>query len=178
MSGILTFLAVFAVAILQVSLAPLFPFSIAQADIALVFIAWLTLFRSPKTAMWVAPVMAVLLGFMTNRSPAMFLLGFLPLLPLIALSGVSYTNIILGNYWRALAVVVLTGAWARVIFALAAMSHGADPAIGTLVGSIIIPGIFLDGALLTLAFAPSRLIGLDVANMALTRGGYTAYERS
>ena len=178
MSALLTFLALFAVVIFQVTVSPLFPFSIAQFDIPLVFVAWTTLFRGPKTAMWVVPVAAILLGMLTFRSPALFLLALLPVVPMIAISGVSYTNFLLGNYWRSLLVVMVAGAWARTLFALAAIAQGADPAFGTLVGSIIIPGIFLDGTLLTLAFAPSRLIGLDVANMALTRGGYTAYERS
>ena len=178
MSGLLTLFALITAAIFQVAVAPLFPFSIAQFDIPLVFIAWIALFRGPRTAMWVVPAMALLLGMMTFRSEALFLLGFLPVVPLIALSGVSYSNFIFGNYWRVLLVVILSGAWARTIFALSAMSQGADPAIGILIGNILIPGVFLDGALLTLAFAPSRLIGLDVANTALTRGGYTAYERS
>lgn len=178
MSGVLTFVAMFVVVIFQVAVSPLFPLSIAQFDLPLVFAAWTTLFRGPRTGMWVVPVMALLLGMLTFRSPALFLLGLSPVVPLIALSGVSYSNFLLGNYWRALLVVCATGAWTRTLFALVAMGQGADAAIGILVAEIIIPGIFLDGALLTLAFAPSRLIGLDVANMALTRGGYTAYERS
>ncbi len=146
MSGLLTFAGLFVAVIFQVTVSPLFPFSIAQFDIPLVFVAWTALFRGPKTAMWVVPIVAILLGMLTFRSPALFLLGLLPVVPLIAISGVSYSNFIFGNYWRALLVVILTGAWSRTLFAFVAIAQGADPAIGTLVGSIIIPGIFLDGS--------------------------------
>ena len=178
MSGIATFFALTIVAILQLSLAPLFPLSIAQADLGLVFVAWITLFRGPRTAMWVAPVLAVMTGLLSDRSPGLFMLAYLPIVPLIAFLRPRDTNMIFGGYWRALGAVVVVGVWGRVILALAAIAQGAEPAVGVLIGSIIAPGIFLDGALLTLAFAPARLVGWDVASMALTRGGFAAYEHS
>lgn len=178
MKSALTFAGLLLTAILQTSVAPLFPFSLAQADFALLFVAWIMFFRGPHTSMWVVPTLAVLLGFMTNHSPALFLLGFMPVVILASVLRVDGTNLLLGKYWRAAGIVVATGTWTRSLFALIAIVQGADPSIGVLIGSIIIPGIFLDWALLTLAFVPSRLIGLDVANTALSRGGYTAYERS
>ncbi|MCK6563519.1 MAG: hypothetical protein L6Q80_02070, partial [Dehalococcoidia bacterium] len=64
------------VAVTQVSVAPLFPVAAATFDFALAALAILMVFVGPRSVMYALPLTAVFLGFATDRSPALLLLGY------------------------------------------------------------------------------------------------------
>ena len=67
---------------------------------------------------------------------------------------------------------MVTGVFSRVLLALGAVSGGAGPAMGTLLLGVVLPGLFLDLALLSLAYFPARLLGLEADEMTLQPGRY------
>lgn len=174
MIGILVFLALIATAILQATVAPLFPLGNAQPDFALLFCAWLCIFRGPRTAMWAIPVVALFEGFLVDRSPGLLIVGYLPIVPLLAFFHPRDTNVVLGSYWRVAVATSITGAGLRALLAITAILQGGQFDLGILVFGIIIPGLVLDAALLTVAYLPARLLGWNVASMALSKGGYAS----
>lgn len=154
-------------ALAQVSVAPLFPLSAAIPDYALVTLVILTVFAGPATVMLALPLMALSLGFASDRSPGLLLLAYLPLLPLSLY--VEEARVPLNRYAQMAVAGVATGAWARTLLALGAIVGGADPAFGALAGQLVIPGVFLDLALLTLVYVPLRLLGWTGRGMSLQR---------
>ncbi len=160
-------LLVVLIALAQVSVAPLFPVSAAVPDYALVLLVVLTVFAGPATVMVALPLMAVCLGFASDRSPGLLLLAYLPLLPLALY--LENSQMPLNSYSQMALAGVATGAWARLILALGAIAGGADPSFGAIAGQLVIPGLFLDFALLTLVYAPFRLLGWSGRGMSLQR---------
>ena len=160
-------LLVVVTALAQVSVAPLFPVSAAVPDYVLVVLVILTVFAGPTTVMLALPLMAICLGFASDRSPGLLLIAYLPLLPL-ALYG-EETRVPLNRYAQIVLAGLATGAWARTLLAFGAIAGGAEPAFGALVGQLVIPGLFLDFALLTLVYAPFRLLGWSGRGMSLQR---------
>ena len=160
-------LLVVVTALAQVSVAPLFPFSAAVPDYVLVVLVILTVFAGPTTVMLALPLMAICLGFASDRSPGLLLIAYLPLLPL-ALYG-EETRVPLNRYAQIVLAGLATGAWARTLLAFGAIAGGAEPAFGAIVGQLVIPGLFLDFALLTLVYAPFRLLGWSGRGMSLQR---------
>ena len=78
------------------------------------------------------------------------------------------------HYLRTVLVVIVTGIWLRTLLALGAITAGADAAFGVLITDVLVPGVFLDFALLTVAYVPLRLIGWTGQGMTLGRTGYYA----
>lgn len=154
-------------ALAQVSVAPLFPVSAAVPDYALVTLVILTVFAGPATVMVALPLMAICLGFASDRSPGLLLIAYLPLLPLALYAEDS--RMPLNRYAQMTLAGIATGVWARWVLALGAIAGGADPSFGAIVGQLVIPGIFLDFALLTLVYAPFRLLGWSGRGMSLQR---------
>jgi hypothetical protein len=168
--AILVLLLIVATAMVQVTVAPLFPISGAVPDFALVLLVTLAVFAGPRAAMLAIPFTAIFVGFATDRAPGLLIIAYLPLLPLAL--GLQEWRVPLNQYMRVLAAGGGTGLWIRVVLALAAIAQGADVAAGALVFQVLLPGLFLDLALLTIAYAPFRLIGWSGRGMNLQRGGF------
>lgn len=154
-------------AVTQVSVAPLFPVSAAVPDIALVTLVILTVFAGPTTVMFGLPLMAICVGFDSDRQPGLLLMAYLPLLPLALF--LEESRIPLNRYAQMALAGMATGAWARSVLAFGAIAGGADPAFGAIIGQLVIPGLFLDFALLTVVYAPVRLLGWTGRGMTLQR---------
>jgi hypothetical protein len=157
-------------AIAQVTVAPLFPIAGAVADLPLVALLVLTAYAGPTPVMAGLPFVAICTGFASDRAPGLLVLGYLPLLPLAV--GIEGWRVPLGQFLRLVLVGVATGMWLRGVLALSSVAQGADPAFGALIGDVLIPGAFLDVALLAVAYFPLRLIGWSGRGMTLQRGGY------
>ena len=157
-------------AIWQVTVAPLFPAWGVTFDFLLLTLVVMTAFGSPQRAMVCIPVAAVASGFLANREPGLILLAYLPLLPLgFYLEG---ARVPLNHYARTALVLAATGAWARLLFVLASVVGGADATPGLVLVQVILPGAFLDLALLSMVYVPLRLLGWSGQGMSLSRGGY------
>ena len=170
MKAILVFLLIIVTAMAQVTVAPLFPVSGAVPDLALVLLVTLAVFSGPTTAMVAIPLTAIFVGFATDRAPGLLIIAYLPLLPLGLL--LQESHIPLNQYLRVVTSGGATGVWIRLVLALAAVLQGASIAIGPLIFQVLLPGLFLDLALLTIAYVPFRLIGWSGRGMNLQRGGF------
>ena len=154
----------------QVTVAPLFPISGAVPDFALVLLVTLAVFSGPTSAMLAIPVTAIFVGFASDRAPGLLIIAYLPLLPLGLL--LQEWRIPLNQYLRVIAGGGATGMWIRGVLAIAAVLQGANIAVGPLIFQVLLPGLFLDLALLTIAYVPFRLIGWSGRGMNLQRGGF------
>jgi len=157
-------------AIAQVTVAPLFPLSGAVPDVVLLTLVTIAVFSSPRPVMYATPVAAIALGFLTDRGAGLMLLAYLPLLPLGYV--IQESRVPVNHFARTVAMTAATGLWARTLLAAATMVDGAEPAVGDLLAMVLLPGLFLDFALLMVAYIPSRLIGWTGEGMALRRSGY------
>jgi len=159
-----------AVAVAQVTVAPRFPIGLAQADLLLVSLALVTVFVGRRAAMVSVPLLAFFLASLTGRSFGLLIVAFVPF-PLLAFwlaeGGPPITR-----FLQTLAAVAATGVWARVLLALATVAGGAEIDVSTLVISYLVPGLFLDAALLSACYLPCRLIGLDPQDLSPAREYY------
>ena len=105
-------LLVVVTALAQVAVAPLFPVSAAVPDYALVVLVILTVFAGPTTVMLAIPLMAICLGFASDRSPGLLLMAYLPLLPLALYAEDS--RLPLNRYAQMVVAGVAAGIWARM----------------------------------------------------------------
>lgn len=160
------------VAVAQVSVAPLFPVRAATFDFALASLALLMVFAGPRAAMAALPLTAIFLGFVTGRSPALLLAGYLPLIPMAAF--VADLNVPIGRYAQLIGTGAMTGLFVRVLLGLAAVAHGAAFPLGVVVFQLLLPGLFLDIGLLTILYFPFRFVGWEPQRMSLRRGGFVA----
>lgn len=158
------------VAIGQVTVAPLFPMGAATFDFALLTLALFMVFAGPRTVMVAVPLTALLLGFTSGHSPALLLLAYLPLLP--ASAYVAGLQLPLSRYAQLLLVGTATGMFARLVLSLAAMAQGADFDLSGLAWQVLVPGLFLDACLLTIAYFPLRIVGWEPQRISLQRGGF------
>ncbi len=170
MKGLAIFIVLVVTALGQVTIAPLFPIAGAVPDLGLLVLVLLAVFAGPNTVMLGMPVLAILYGFASDRSPALLVIAYLPLLPFAA--GLEGWRIPLWEYPRVAIAIVVSGAWIRGVLSFAAIAQGAQPAVGALIFDVLIPGAFLDLALLTVAYAPLRLIGWGGQQLSLQRTGY------
>jgi len=157
-------------ALAQVAIAPLFPLGGAIPDLALIGILALALYEGPHPAMVAIPVLALLIGFGTDRSPSLLLLAYLPVLPLaffLATAGLP-----LNRYAQASLTAVIGGMAARFFLALGPLTQGAAFSVGGLTKDLLLPGAFLDWALLTAAFIPLRFLGREASRLTLSRSSY------
>ena len=154
----------------QVTVAPLFRVSGAEADLPLVVLALFAVFSGPPAVMLGTPFAAICLGFASSRSPGLLLIGYLPLLPLgMAL---EEWRVPLNRYGRMLAAGGLTGIWLRLVLVLGAVTSGATVAVAPVIGQVLIPGLIFDLALLTLAYVPLRFVGWNGRPLVLGRKGF------
>lgn len=162
-------LTVFA-AMCQVTVAPLFPVGAVVFDFVLLTLILIAAFSSPQRAMLCVPIAALAYGFLSNREPGLLVLAYLPLLPLGFY--LEEIPVPLNHYARTAGALLVTGAWARLLMVLGAVVGGADASLGILVRDILVPGLIVDFALLSVVYAPLRLLGWSGQGMALSRGGY------
>lgn len=160
-------LLVVLVSLAQVSVAPLFPVSAAIPDWALVTLVMLAVFAGPNTVMLALPLMAICVGFDSDREPGLLLMAYLPLLPLALF--IEESRLPVNRYAQMTLAGVATGIWARTILALGAIAGGAEPAIGTLAFGLLVPGLLVDFVLLTVVYTPFRVFGWSGRGMSLQR---------
>lgn len=148
-------MALFA-AILQVSVAPLFPLEGAVVDFGLVAILAAALSLGPRGAMVTTPLCALFVAFAANRAPALILLAYLPLAPLSAL--LLTAPLPLGRWLRLLGALGIAGLWARGLLSLAAFAGGAPFSALALIGEVLVPGLIFDALFATILFVSWRLM--------------------
>lgn len=170
MSTLLMLAGVVLAAVAQVTVAPLFPLGSAVPDLLVATLVVVSVFAGPRRAMVAVPLGALLLSFGSGRSAALLLIAYLPLLPLAAF--LQEANVPLTRFLQSLAAAVVTGAWARTVLALGAMTGGADPQLGTLVLSLLLPGVFLDALVVGAAYLPWKVARLPARPLSLARTGY------
>ena len=170
MKALMVILLLLLACLAQVTVAPLFPISGAQADLPLITMAVLAVYAGPTTVMFGLPLAALFLGFGSSREPGLLVLGYLPLLPLGLV--LEEWRVPLNRYARTLVAGGVTGLWLRSVLAAGAMVSGAPLAIGALIGQVLIPGLIFDLALLTLAYVPFRFVGWSGRSLSLRREGY------
>lgn len=157
-------------ALAQVAVAPLFSLGAAIPDLALIGILALALYEGPHPAMVAIPILALIIGFGTDRSPSLLLLAYLPVLPFAYLLDIA--GLPLNRYAQASITAVIGGMAARFMLALGPLTGGAVFSVGGLTKDLLLPGAFLDWALLTAAFIPLRLIGREASRLTLSRSSY------
>ncbi|MEO8538707.1 MAG: hypothetical protein ABI577_03130 [bacterium] len=170
MKGIAAVLLVTFAAICQVTVAPLFPISAAVPEFVLLSLAVVTAFGNPRRGMVCVPVAAIAYGFLSDRAPGLLLLAYLPLLPLSLY--LEQATVPLNHFARTMLAVLITGGWARTLLVLGTVVGGATAPVGSVIGQVLIPGLFLDFALLAIVYVPLRLVGWSGQGMSLQRGTY------
>ena len=158
------------VALFQVTAAPLFPIGAAVPDLVLVGLTLLALFRGPRTALWAVPVAAVVLGLASNRAPGLLLIAYIPLLPLA--NYLENAGAPLSRYVQTGIAFGCTSVWARSILVMGAVIQGGQLEPGVIVFSLLLPGVFFDLALLSLAYLGFRLLGWEPRSTSLQRAGF------
>ncbi|MBI5948202.1 MAG: hypothetical protein HY875_08695 [Chloroflexi bacterium] len=159
MRAALTGAALLLAALAQVTVASLFPWQAALPDLALLTLLLFAAFAGPATVMVGLPLLAISLGFASDRSPALILLAYLPLLPIA--SGLEQSAVPLNRYTTWLIAGLATGAWARLILAFGAIAQGASADLGSLAFRLVLPGLILDGLLLSMVYLPIRAFGWE-----------------
>ncbi|MGI8926741.1 MAG: hypothetical protein ACR2HN_08880 [Tepidiformaceae bacterium] len=157
-------------ALAQVTVASLFPWRGALPDLALMALVLFAAFRGPVPVMAGLPILALSLGFVSGRAPSLLLLAYLPLLPLAY--ALEEAAVPLNRYVRLLIAGCGTGAWARLVLALGVIAQGAPFDFSVLITDLIVPGLFLDAALLTVSYLPLRAVGCEPQGLALRGGRY------
>ncbi len=155
-------------ALAQVTVASLFPWQAALPDLALLTLLLFAAFAGPATVMVGLPLLALSLGFASDRSPALILLAYLPLLPIAA--SLEQTALPLNRYTTWLLAGLATGAWARVVLALGAIAQGASADLSVVVFRLVLPGLVLDGLLLSMVYLPVRAFGWEARGPSLQQG--------
>lgn len=157
-------------ALAQIAIAPLFPLGAAIPDLALIGILALAVYEGPHPAMVAIPFLALIIGFGSDRSPALLLLAYLPVLPLAFLFETA--GLPLNRYAQASLTAVIGGMGVRFFLALGPLTAGAAFSVGGLTKDLLLPGAFLDWALLTMTFIPLRLLGREASRLSLSRSSY------
>ena len=170
MKALLVGAALVMAALGQTAVAPLFPLSAAVPDLCLLALVLVVVFGGPREAMVAVPVVALIFAFASNRSPALALLAYLPLLPLTYY--LEDGRVPLNRFAQTLIAAGATGAWARLALALGAMADGAAPQPGILVAGILVPGLMLDLLLVTMAYLPLRAFGFEPRALEIPRSRY------
>lgn len=158
--------------VFQSTVAHLFPVRGAVFDFGLAALVVTYVWAGPRHAMVALPVAALLISFATDRAPGLLLLAYVPLLPIAY--ALEERNAPLTRYAHTLAAGVATGAWARTVLATGPMLEGAGFAGTDLLFVVLVPGLFLDILLVTLAYLPFRLLGWSARPMTLHRSGFGA----
>lgn len=172
MKGAILLAVLILLAYLQVTAAPFLTISAAQADLLLISLALLMVYQGPKVAMVSLPLIALFLGFTSDRSPAVIILALLPLLPLAY--WLEEAGAPISRFLQTLLAVGVTGMWARVLLAMTVVAEGASMQAGALVFSVVMPGLMLDILLLSLAYLVCRLLRCEPKTLAMPRERYRA----
>ncbi|MCC7364343.1 MAG: hypothetical protein IT303_08205 [Dehalococcoidia bacterium] len=166
---VVALLVVFA-ALLQVTVAPLFPVRGAVPDFVLMSLVGIAAYAGARPAMVAMPLAALFTSFTSDRAPGLLIIAYLPLLPLAFV--LAEANLPLSRFVQTMIAGVATGLWARLMLSLAAFAQGAAFGVGDLVFIVILPGMLLDFMLVAMAYLPFRLIGWNAQPVGLQRGGW------
>lgn len=167
--------AIYAVGLLlavamQTSVAPLFRAAGAEASIVLLFVLLVLIIEGPKPAMVAAPAAGVLYAFAAGLSPALVLVGTVPLV--LVAAWLEDIRLPVARFALVAAVFVIAGLWLRLVLATGAIIQGSDAALWELVSRVLIPGALLDLSLLAVAYLPIRLVGFEPREMSLGASRY------
>ncbi|MCA9832108.1 MAG: hypothetical protein R3B97_14085 [Dehalococcoidia bacterium] len=163
-------ISVVLIASLQVSVAPLFPISGAEADLGLIAILGTAIIAGPRAAMLVTPALALAIGMAGSRSPGLMLVAYAAILPLAAfVEDLPYP---LGRFPRLVFVAVFAGMWGRVLLGIAAMASGGDFAVRALLFQVLLPGLAFDLVLIAAVFAATQAAGIRPRRFTLQRAGW------
>lgn len=173
MKGLGVFVLLAMAALAQVTVSPLFPLSAAVPDLPLLALLMLAVFGGSKPVMYGLPVLALCLGFVSSHAPGLLIIAYLPLLPLATLF--DDWQLPLGRYVRVAVVGVAAGLWLRLVLSFAAIVQGADFSFAALLGQVLIPGVLLDLALLTVAYVPLRFIAWSGRPAGLQGSNWGSY---
>jgi hypothetical protein len=162
--------AIYAAALLlavaaQTSVAPLFRLAGAEASIVMLFVLVVLVLEGPRPAMVAAPIAAVLYAFAAGITPALVLLGFVPVVLIGA--WMEELRLPVARFVLVAGAFLLATAWLRLVLAAGAILDGADAALWVLVSSVLVPGAVLDLALLGVAYLPARLGRIELREMSL-----------
>jgi len=157
-------------ALLQVTLAPLYPLAGAVPDFALGALLVLVFAAGPVAAMAGLPLLALFLGFATDQSPGLVLVSYLPLLPVFLV--LEWSPVPLNRMARFGIAALATGLWARALASAWAFFGGADPDFLTLTFDVLLPGLIFDAVLFVLIYLPFRLSGRTERSMRLRETGW------
>lgn len=157
-------------ALLQVTVAPMFPVRAAIVDVGLVVMTFMALAGGPRRAMAAAPLMALFVAFASNRAPGLLLVGYLPLLPLAYF--LEGGHLPLSRYGRLVAAVLVAGLWGRTVLSVGAFVDGADFVPLRLISEVLLPGLVLDFFAFTSVYIPFRALGWTNRSLTLQRTGW------
>lgn len=158
------------IAVIQVSVVPLFPVAGAQADVGLIAILVTAMLAGPRPAMLATPILALAVGLAGSRAPGLILLGYAAVLPLAALiEDLPYP---LGRAARILATAVVAGLWLRLLLGIAAISAGGEFAVNDLIFQVLLPGMVFDVVLIGLAYVALQLAGIGGQRFSLQQTGW------
>ena len=153
----------------QVAVAPLFPVAGAVVELPVVLLLLLAVFAGPLAVMIGLPALVLLLGFAANVGFEWLIAAYLPLLPAAAW---LQRAMLRTPYLLILATAILGGVWARAVFATVAMTSGASPDFAALLTAVLIPGVALDVAVLSVAWLACRSLGWEARSLDLERAGF------
>ncbi len=170
MRGAIIVVTVLFGALLQVSVAPLFPLTGAIPEVGVLVLVLILLGFGGRSAMVATPLLALFLGLAGNRAPGLVVIAYLPVVPLGLFA--EDLNAPLGRYLRIIAVVLGAGTWARLVLAGGAIASGAPFEATVLIRDLIIPGVLFDFVLGSLCYIPCRLAGWTDRPLNLQRRGW------
>lgn len=170
MKIVLVLLLVLLAALSEVTVASLFPLRAAVPDLILAVLVGVFVYAGPRSAMVAVPAAAVAYGFASDRAPGLLLLGYLPLVPLALLA--TAVPMPVNRYVQTLVAATATGLWVRLVLAFGAVAQDAHVEVVVLVRDLLLMGLLLDVALVSLVYLPPRLIGWQPRSLVLERGGW------
>lgn len=171
MRAIFLWLLVLVTVLAQVAIAPFFPVLGTIVHFPVVMLLLLAIFAGPHAVMFAFPVLVLFLGFSTNVEFEWLALAYLPLLPCAAWIQGEH-RIPQTPYALVLVMTVAAAVWIRGIFVLVAVGSGADATVGEVFVEILLPGVMLDGVILSLAYGLCRWIGWPTRSLELERVGF------
>ncbi len=171
MRMLLTVVLLLATVLAQVAIAPLFPLVGAVVELPTVVLLLLAVFAGPHAVMIGLPILVLFLGFSTNAEFEWLVMAYLPLLPCAAWIQ-RHREIPQTPYALVFVMVIAAGIWARAVFSVVAMTSGASLAVGPLVTDILLTGLVLDAAVVSVVYALCRWVGWPVRSLDLEQAGF------
>jgi hypothetical protein len=162
--------ALFLAVAVQTAVAPLFRLGGAEASVVMLFVMVVLMLEGPRPAMVAAPIAALLYAFAAGITPALVLIGFVPLVMIGA--WVEDLRWPVARFALVATTFLAATAILRLVLALGAVVQGADAAFWILFSRVLLPGMVIDLALLAVAYAPIRIGRIELREMSLATMRY------